>query len=150
MSNSELLNELFSKYGLVYDSSNPGSKDNDVFSHKHYKIITRTGIQKIERATKIQCSFRPVYVAKDIVVLKGTGTLPVGTTYETFASASDVTSTNNYYAEMAEKRCRSRLVLTLAGLYELGVFGEDEADDFKSVVKAQQDGVVTARYKGPQ
>ena len=32
---------------------------------------------------------------------------------------------------MAEKRSLSRIVLKLSGMYELGVFGEDESDDFK-------------------
>ena len=32
---------------------------------------------------------------------------------------------------MAEKRAMSRAVLKLTGFYELGVFGEDESEDFK-------------------
>ena len=41
-------------------------------------------------------------------------------------------STNTYYVvEMAEKRAMSRAVLKLAGLYSLGVFGEDESESFK-------------------
>ena len=40
-----------------------------------------------------------------------------------------------YVAEMAEKRALSRAVLKLTGFYELGVFGEDESDDFKKVNK---------------
>ena len=32
---------------------------------------------------------------------------------------------------MAEKRALSRAVLKVTGFYELGVFGEDESDDFK-------------------
>ena len=39
-----------------------------------------------------------------------------------------------YPAAMAEKRALSRGVLKLAGLYEHGVFGEDEADAFKKEV----------------
>lgn len=135
MTKTEILNDLFKKYGLTYDASNPDSKDNDVYAHKHYKIITRTGIQKIERAAGIRCELEPVPTAcgKDFFTVKGTGIMfrdekPV--MYTTFASASDFTSKNAYYAEMAEKRCRSRLILTLAGLYELGLYGEDEADDF--------------------
>ena len=31
----------------------------------------------------------------------------------------------------AEKRAMSRVVLKLTGFYELGVFGEDESDEFK-------------------
>ena len=33
--------------------------------------------------------------------------------------------------EMAEKRAMSRAVLKLTGFYELGVFGEDESEEFK-------------------
>ena len=33
--------------------------------------------------------------------------------------------------EMAEKSAMSSAVLKLTGFYELGVFGEDEAEDFK-------------------
>jgi len=32
---------------------------------------------------------------------------------------------------MAEKRAMSRIVLKVCGFYELGVFGEDESEDFK-------------------
>jgi len=32
---------------------------------------------------------------------------------------------------MAEKRSMSRAILKITGLYELGVFGEDESDEFK-------------------
>ena len=40
-----------------------------------------------------------------------------------------------YVAEMAEKRALSRAVLKLTGFYELGVFGEDESEDFKKKIK---------------
>jgi hypothetical protein len=36
-----------------------------------------------------------------------------------------------YVMEMAEKRAMSRACLKLTGFYELGVFGEDESEDFK-------------------
>ena len=142
MTNSELLNNLFTKYGLVYDKSNPSSKDNDVFVHKHYKIITRSGIQKIEKAAGIKCDITIVNSGPDYCNVTGTGSAGDGSSYTTLASANAGSTANAYYTEMAEKRCRSRLILTLAGLYELGAFGEDEADDFK------REGVVkTATYK---
>ena len=41
-------------------------------------------------------------------------------------------NTNSWYVmEMAEKRALSRAVLQLTGFYELGVFGEDESEEFK-------------------
>ena len=56
---------------------------------------------------------------------------------ETFGSALKGTSHRDgncntwYVMEMAEKRAMSRAVLKLTGFYELGVFGEDESDNFK-------------------
>ncbi len=142
MASTDVLNNLFTKYGLVYDTSNPNSKDNDVYVHKHYKIITRTGIQKIEKAAGISCDISIVNSDKDFVIVSGKGSC--GTkTYQTLASSNPENTTNAYYAEMAEKRCRSRLVLTLAGLYELGVFGEDESEDFK-----REPTVKVATFKG--
>ena len=41
----------------------------------------------------------------------------------------------NYRWAMAEKRANSRGVLKLVGLYDEQFFGEDEADDFREVVK---------------
>lgn len=151
MSNLDLLRDLFKKYNLTYDSSDPNSKANDVYKHKHYTIITRQGIQKIERASGIQCTIDIVTPVSDPnnIIMKGFGVNKDGATYTTFGSASAETSQNKYYAEMAEKRVRSRLVLTLAGLYELGVFGEDEADSFsKEVEKQQAQEGQRATYKG--
>ena len=60
-----------------------------------------------------------------------------GKSIETFGSAlkganyKDGNCNSWYVMEMAEKRALSRSVLKLTGFYELGVFGEDESDDFK-------------------
>jgi len=57
---------------------------------------------------------------------------------ETFGSALKGNSfkdgnTNTWYVlEMAEKRALSRAVLKMTGFYELGVFGEDESEEFKN------------------
>ena len=59
---------------------------------------------------------------------------------ETFGSAlkgdnyKDGNCNSWYVAEMAEKRAMSRAVLKLTGFYELGVFGEDESDNFKKPI----------------
>lgn len=144
MTKNELLNSLFTKYGLVFDASNPNSRDNDVYIHKHYKIITRSGIQKIEKSAGIKCSITIIDSGRDFCNVSGTGWLPDGEiTYTTLASANADTCQNGYYTEMAEKRCRSRLILTLAGLYETGiVYGQDEAEDF------DRDNTTKAMYKG--
>jgi hypothetical protein len=148
LTKDEVLKALYDKYDLYYDADNPNSKDNDVYVHKHYKIITRGGIQKIEKKSGIKCEFNVVSASRDHCIIKGMGTLPDGLTYTTLGSASDLNSQNPYYPEMAEKRFRSRIVLTLAGLYQLGVFGEDEADDFSAKVSGEKTGVsIKKAYK---
>jgi hypothetical protein len=135
------LRALFDKYKLYYDQDNPNSKDNDVFIHKHYKIITRQGIQKIEAQAGIVCMFFVEHVSPELCVVRGTGTMG-SKIYNTFGSANTDNSPNDYLMEIAEKRCRSRLVLSLAGLYELGFFGQEEAKEFDDkVTRIQSDGV---------
>ena len=50
---------------------------------------------------------------------------------QTFGESAPNNTSNAYPVAMAEKRAMSRAVLKLTGFYELGHFGEDEADDFK-------------------
>ena len=95
---TERLKELYLKYGL--------SKD-DVFKHQHYIIITRSGVDKIQAAEKIDISYEVVECQTNFCVVKATAS--VGETkIQTFGSA-----------------------LKLTGFYSLGVFGEDESEDFK-------------------
>jgi hypothetical protein len=43
-------------------------------------------------------------------------------------------NTNSWYVlEMAQKRAYARATLEILGLYEIGVKGEDESEDFKSI-----------------
>lgn len=142
------MGELFKKYNLSYDKNNPESKSNDIYKHKHYTIITRAGIQKIEREAGIKCQFSPIPTAcgKDYFTVHVQAEDKAGTKYETFASASSDNSQNKYYPEMAEKRGRSRAVLTLAGLYELGVYGDDEFDTNPRSESGARTGA--AEYKG--
>ena len=114
---------LYAKYELTAE---------DVFKHQHYLIITRSGIEKIQGTEKIEIDFDVIKCEPNFCVVKATsGTL------QTFGSAIKGPTfkegnTNSWYVmEMAEKRALSRLVLKLTGFYELGVFGEDESEDFK-------------------
>ena len=121
--NIDKLKELYKKYNL--------SKD-DVFKHQHYIIITRSGIDKIQGVAGIKIIYEVVKCEPNFAVVKAkTENL------ETFGSAIKGLSfkdgnTNSWYVmEMAEKRAMSRIVLKTCGFYELGVFGEDESEDFK-------------------
>jgi hypothetical protein len=123
---TELLKEKYIKYNLTKD---------DVFKHQHYIIITRSGIEKIMAIEDIGMIFDVIKCEKDFCVVKAQAS-KAETEIQTFGSAlkGDFKSgtTNSWYVmEMAEKRAMSRAVLKLTGFYELGVFGEDESDDFK-------------------
>ena len=134
--NREKLTGLYKKYELTKD---------DVFKHKHYLIITRQGIDKIQAKEKIFISYDPVKVKRDFCVVKAIAE-KADAKIETFGSAKygakvwnddkkkwdEFGNTTTWYVmEIAEKRAMSRAVLKLTGFYELGVFGEDEAEDFK-------------------
>lgn len=122
----QLIKEKYEKYGLTPD---------DIFKHQHYLIITRSGIEKIQAIENIKIYYDVVKCEKEFAAVKATATKE-GNTLETFGSAlkGDFKNGNTmswYVLEMAEKRAMSRAVLKMTGFYELGVFGEDEAEDFK-------------------
>ena len=127
MTQQETLNKIFKDNGLIPE---------DVFKHQHYTIITRAGIDKIQAKKKIEISYNLERCEPTFAVVKAYATLG-SSKRETYGSALKGASfkdgsTNTYYVvEMAEKRAMSRAVLKLAGLYSLGVFGEDESESFK-------------------
>lgn len=134
--NREKVAELYKKYELTQD---------DVYKHKHYLIITRQGIDKIQAKENIFISYDAITVESEFCVVKASA-VKGEAKIETFGSAKyggkkqdavtkkwvEVGNTTTWYVmEMAEKRAMSRAVLKLTGFYELGVFGEDESEDFK-------------------
>ncbi len=125
--NKDKLIELYKKYGLTKD---------DVFKHQHYVIITRQGIDKIQAVEQMSVTYEVIRCEPNFSVFKASAEKD-GKKIETFGSAlkgegyKDGNTNSWYVAEMAEKRAMSRAVLKLTGFYELGVFGEDESEDFK-------------------
>ena len=130
---TEILKEKYIKYNLTKD---------DVFKHQggHYIIITRSGIDKIQALENILINYEVIKCEKDFCVVKAKAYKESGeATIQTFGSAlkggfKDGNCNSWYVMEMAEKRAMSRAVLKLTGFYELGVFGEDEAEDFKKKI----------------
>ena len=122
--------DLYKKYEL---------EKQDVFKHQHYVIITRQGIEKIAAKEKITINYEVIRCEPKFAVMKATAYIATKSyaNIETFGSAlkgdnyKDGNCNSWYVMEMAEKRALSRSVLKLTGFYELGVFGEDESDDFK-------------------
>ena len=125
--NREKLIELYKHYELT---------SSDIFKHQHFTIITRSGIDKIQAKEKIFIDYEVIKCETNFAVVKANASKD-GAKIQTFGSALKGDSfkdsnTNSWYVmEMAEKRSMSRAVLKLTGFYELGVFGEDESEDFK-------------------
>src|SRR5210317_895716 len=124
--NREKIAKLYKKYDLTPD---------EVFKHQHYTIITRAGIDKIQGVEQIKIHYDVIECKPEFAVVKANAEKQ-DATIQTFGSAlkGDYKSGNCntwYVMEMAEKRAMSRAVLKLTGFYELGVFGEDESEDFK-------------------
>lgn len=142
----ETLERLFKENGLL--------PDEDWFISSKYKIITRSGIEKIQYKNGIVIRFEAVMMRPEFCVVKARAQRSVLTgesdsngvktgkliEIETFGSAGHNANgvfqkgKDNqylYYPELAEKRALSRAVLKSMGFYELGVFGEDESEDFK-------------------
>lgn len=121
--NRERLADLYKKYELTKE---------DVFKHQHYLIITRSGIEKIQGIEKIDVKFDVVKCESNFAAVKA-----YNNNLQTFGSAfkgetfKDGNTNSWYVLEMAEKRALSRLVLKQTGFYELGVFAEDESEEFK-------------------
>ncbi len=120
---SKKLNELYKQNGLTAD---------DVFKHKFYTIISRSGIDKIQAKNKIEIHYDLIHNSADnkCIIIKATAKSGEQV-IQTFGESSPSNTTNAYPVAMAEKRAMSRAVLKLTGFYELGHFGEDEAEDFK-------------------
>ena len=125
--NVEKLKALYTKYNLTKE---------DVFKHQHYIIITRSGIDKIQGVAGVKIKYDVIKCDTNFAVVKASTEH-----LETFGSALKGSTfkdgnTNSWYVmEMAEKRAMSRIVLKTCGFYELGVFGEDESEDFKKPSK---------------
>lgn len=124
---TEKLKELYKKYSLTKD---------DVFKHQHYIIITRSGIDKVQAIENIYINYEVIECKENFAVVKANAEKE-SAKIQTFGSAlkganyKDGNTNSWYVMEMAEKRAMSRAVLKLTGFYELGVFGEDESEDFK-------------------
>lgn len=117
--------DLKDKYGLT--------KDDFFKAPQGFVIITRTGIEKIQRGMGLTVQYEVVdslcnvdtghYVIKGVAIHKDGERI-----VESYGEASTKNCRNAYPVAMAEKRALSRVVLKSSDLYELGIYGEDEID----------------------
>ncbi len=121
------LRALFDDNGLTPD---------DIFTHQHFTVITRAGIEKIQAKRGIEVEFLIESLQPDFIVIKAVGVMEEDRgpkkrakvhRVETYGEASKQNNRTSYPVAMAEKRALSRCVLKLCGLYsEANVIGEDE------------------------
>lgn len=120
----KMMRILFEGNGLVKD---------DVFTHKHYVIITRSGIEKIQYNNNIDVTFELCASSDQLAIVKAIGEMD-GKRIESFGEFNSTHRKKdkqgnvllNYPVALAEKRALSRVVLKLMNCYENNVLGEDE------------------------
>ena len=115
--------ELAEKYQLV--------KSDFFKAPQGFVCINRTGIEKIQRGLNVRVTYDVVHGFSDpslgLFVVKAVGWIQdTKHRVESYGEASPKNCKMAYPVAMAEKRALSRVILKLADLYELGVYGEDE------------------------
>jgi hypothetical protein len=141
---TQTIKELYKKYGL---------ESEDIFPHKHFTIITRQGIEKIEAKAKIKLNLQTEVVSPTYCAMKCTASIDGQEPVVMYASALNdpklkmKNCQSTYLLEMSQKRAISRAVLKLCGFYTLGHFGEDEAESFQKATPTdtQIDGLEIKR-----
>ncbi len=114
---------LAEQHGLIADDFWKASQG--------FVIITRTGIEKVQRSLGVEVKYEVVPefsdVSSGLYVVKAVG-YNKDKQVESYGEASPKNCRNQYPVAMAEKRALSRVILKMADMYELGVYGEDEGD----------------------
>ena len=129
LTKTEMLRELYKKYGL--------NQEDTFKSPQGWTIITRSGIDKIQATADINIDYEVIeYTPGESAAVKAVGGYE-DKVVTTFGEASPKNCRQSYVLAMAEKRAMSRIVLKLTGFYALGVFGQDESEDFVDTNKYQ-------------
>ena len=141
----DFLNELVKKNHLNINE--------DIFRKairgKEMAFIKRSGIEKIQFTNDIRVKYEVIAMQPDYVVIKAIASMGTDNVFvESFGEATPENTNQKppYYSAMAEKRALARVVLKICGAYRHGVYGEDEADDFKQPVPSN---TFSKDIKGP-
>jgi len=127
-SKKDFLNELV--------KTNHLNIDEDIFRKaikgKEMAFIKRSGIEKIQFTHDIRVRYEVIAMQPNYAVIKAIATKG-DMVVESFGEATPENTNQKppYYFAMAEKRALARVVLKICGAYKYGIYGEDEADDFK-------------------
>lgn len=123
--NRENLKAIYEKYGLERD---------DVFVQKlggkEIPTVTRTGIEKIQGKLGVMLTYILEHINDDAscVVVKCQGVKDGELLIESYGEATPANTKQNYKVAMAEKRAKARVILQIAGFYQLGVYADVEFD----------------------
>ena len=128
---------LTKKYGL--------SAEDFFKAPQGFITITRTGVEKIQRGLEIDVTFIDIphlcnldtghftikAIAKRVeIVFNDQGKPETLESYvESYGESNPKNTRNAYPIAMAEKRALSRVVLKMANLYELCIYGQDEIEE---------------------
>jgi hypothetical protein len=129
--NREQLGKLYKKYDLSQDHIFKQTKKAKSGEEKTFYMVTRSGIEKIEKIEEINVTFETQALVHDFACFKAIGRDKHNRVIETFGSAKyggwkEGNTTVWHVPEVAENRARARAVLKLTGLYDEGLKGEDE------------------------
>jgi len=124
---TEILNELYKKYNL--------HKEDTFKSPQGWTIITRSGIDKIQAEADIDIDYDVIEYNPGVSAAVKAQAKWNDRILTTFGEANHKNCRQSYVLAMAEKRAMSRIVLKLTGFYALGVFGQDESEDFVDASK---------------
>jgi len=124
---TEILNELYKKYNL--------HKEDTFKSPQGSPIITRLGIDKIQAEADIDIDYDVIEYNPGVSAAVKAQAKWNDRILTTFGEANHKNCRQSYVLAMAEKRAMSRIVLKLTGFYALGVFGQDESEDFVDASK---------------
>jgi len=123
----EALKRLYIENGLVRE---------DVYKDKRgFSTITRSGVDKIAAKNGITIGYEVILldVKEGECVLKAAATMKIGNEVKNVMDFGEASVTNNltgggkkWLVSMAKKRAMGRVVLTLAGFYEQGMYSKDE------------------------
>jgi hypothetical protein len=117
--NKEILRKLYKENSLT---------KKDVYTDKRgFTIITRSGIETIQKNNNIHVQFEVIQCLKDMVVIKATSFINEDVKMETYGSATDENCMNKFKVEVAEKRALARVIIKTVGLTE--TLGQAEIED---------------------
>ena len=148
MSNQQLTEKQKQSMRRLFEDN--GLDKDDVFTHKHYVIIKRSGIEKIEANNKITVTYEPVHVSPEFCVVKAIGKQG-NIVRETFASAQyggkELDKESQKWVDMGTTTIVAHLVdaITLktldakASFNSLGIYGREVT---RRMISAEKKGSV--------